>query len=256
MTLPRHPEKLDELALVTPDASVAYHYDEPPPAPDAVILCYHDGLYEHAAAAYHTTPFPGFGRGLAFDETGGRVGIMRVPGVGAPAAALAMEELIARGTGAVVTLGHVGALDPALAVGDLVVVDRALRDEGTSHHYLESADFIQADGELRTVLDESLDAAGETYRVGPTWTTDAPHRETRAEVERYRSEGVLTVDMEAAGVFGVAEFRGVQAGAAFTISDVLDTDGWEPAFDETGPHLKRLLERVVDALSGDVDTGD
>lgn len=251
MTLPRHPDKLDEPELVTPEAAVAYFYDEPPTAPDTVVLCYHDAVIEHAAEAYATTPFPGFGEGHALDDTGGRVGVVRVPGVGAPAAALAMEGLAARGTNAFVSVGHVGALDPSLAVGDLVVVSRALRDEGTSHHYLEPADYVEADPGLRSTLEAAVETDGEPAHVGPTWTTDAPHRETAAEVERYRAEGVLTVDMEAAGVFAVAEYRGLQAAAAFTVSDVLDPDGWEPAFAETGPHLERLLDRVVAALAGE-----
>lgn len=248
MTLPRHPKKLDEPELVTPEATIDYFYDEPPPVPDAVGLCYHDGLFEHVTEAYETTPFEAFGQGRALDATGGTVGVLRVPGVGAPAAALAMEGLVARGAEAFVSMGHVGALQPDLSVGDVVAVDRALRDEGTSHHYLEPAAYVHADGELLAALEDRFDAAGEPYRVGPTWTTDAPHRETRAEVERYRDDGLLTVDMEAAGVFAVAAYRGVRAGAAFTVSDVLDIEGWEPAFDETRPHLEGLAERVVEAL--------
>lgn len=251
MTLPCHPEKLTEPALVTPEATVSYFYDEPPPVPEAVVLCYHDGLLEHATEAYDTTPYPAFGDGQALDETGGTVGVHRVPGVGAPVAALVMEALIARGAETFVSVGHVGALQPDLAVGDIVLVDRALRDEGTSYHYIEPGAYVEADSNVVAALEVAFETASATYGIGPTWTIDAPHRETRGEVERYRDEGLLTVDMEAAGVFAVAEYRGVRAGAAFTVSDVLDPDGWEPAFDETGPHLERLLDPVVEALRAD-----
>lgn len=253
MTIPRHAEKLDEPSLVTPEASIGYFYDDPAPVPDAVVLCYHDGLMEHAEEAYDVTAFEAFGEGLTLDATDGTVGVLRVPGVGAPAAALSMEGLVARGTRTVLSVGHAGALDPALGVGDLVVVDGALRDEGTSHHYLEPTDYVDADAEVVAALEAAIEGDGAPFRVGPTWTIDAPYRETRVEVERYRTEGILTVDMEAAAVFAVAAYRDVRAGAVFAVSDVLDVDGWEPAFDETGPPLERLLRYAVEAVRDDGD---
>lgn len=248
MPVPQHEDKHSEGELVTPQASVAYFYDDPPPAPDAVALCYHDDPFDAVAESHPTSTFEAFGAAYALDETDGTVGVVRVPGVGAPAAALAMEGLIARGTRTVVSVGHVGGLQPAARVGDVVVADRALRDEGTSHHYLEPARFVEADGAVVEAIAARLDTAEAPYAVGPTWTTDAPHRETVAEVERYRAEGVLTVDMEAAAVFAVAEYRDIAAGAVFTISDLLGPDEWQPAFDETATALEQILESTLEAL--------
>lgn len=252
MTLPQHPEKHGEPALVTPEGITQYFHDDPPPAPEAVVLCFHTGLFDHLDDTYRTTSFDTFGRGRGLERTGGAVGFVRVPGVGAPTAVIAMEELIARGTTTVVAVGFAGGLDSHARVGDVVVVDRALRDEGTSYHYLEPGRFVESDTGVRGSIVAALDAAETAYVVGPTWTTDAPHRETAAEVRRYRSEGILAVDMEAAAIFAVATYRSVAAGAAFAISDILDPDGWEPAFDETTAHLTPLAESVLEALEAEL----
>lgn len=204
MTVPRHEGKHDERALVTAERSVEYHYDDPPAVPTQVVLCFHDGPFEYVEESYETTAFRTFAEGLALAATGGSVGVVRVPGVGAPVTSLVMEELIELGTETVISVGHVGGVDPGLGIGDTVVVDRALRDEGTSHHYLEPAAYATATPALVDQFESTLTDAGTAYEVGATWTTDAPHRETASEVKRYREEGVLTVDMEAAAVFAIA----------------------------------------------------
>lgn len=249
MPYPNSPEKHDWKAFITPKASVEYFHDDPESVPESIVCCFHDGLFDCVSEEYDGTEFDIWGEGYALSATDGRVGLARVPGVGAPATALLMEELIARGTKRFVSVGHVGSLQSAISLGDFVVVNRALRDEGTSHHYLESSRYIDASSDLRERLESALEAAGEEYRVGPTWTTDAYYRETLPEIERYREDGVLTVDMEAAAMFAVAERRGVEAGALFTISDHLDPMGWEPRFTETGEHLERAFALVFEALS-------
>jgi uridine phosphorylase len=230
-------------------ASTNFH-DEPEPAPESLVLCFYDGLLDHVGENHAVTTFETWDTGYALDATDGRVGIVRVPGVGAPVTALLMEELIARGAERFLALGHVGSLQPDVELGDLVVVDRALRDEGTSHHYLDAGAYVDATPALCDRLEAALNGAEETYHTGPTWTTDAVYRETIPEIERYREDGIVTVDMEAAAVFAVAARRGVDAGALFTISDHLDPSGWEPRFAETGEHLERAFTRAVAALTG------
>lgn len=112
MTLPRFPDKHGKTALVTPETSIDHFHDEPTPAPDAAVLCFDNDLFDHVDETYETTRFEGFGAGLALDETDGTVGVVRVPGVGAPSAALSVEELVARGCGTFVILGYAGGLQP------------------------------------------------------------------------------------------------------------------------------------------------
>jgi uridine phosphorylase len=150
--------------------------------------------------------------------------------IGAPAAAIIVEELAARGTEAVIGVGTAGAIGGGLAAGDLVVCTAALRDEGTSHHYAPAERFALPDPGLTARLRARLPAAA----CGPSWTTDAPYRETAEEIACYRDEGILTVEMEAAALFTVARLSGLAAAAAFCVSDVLHGEQWEPHFGTTG----------------------
>ena len=104
------------------------------------------------------------------------------------------------------------------------------RDEGTSHHYLEPSVFSYASAELTERAKRSLDKIQTPYTVGTSWTVDAPFRETVAEVRKYQEEGILTVEMEAAALFAVAEYRNVQLGAILTVSDTLADLTWNPQF--------------------------
>jgi uridine phosphorylase len=153
------------------------------------------------------------------------LGFTRLP-IGAPAAAIAVEELSARGTELFIGVGTAGAISEQLAVCDVTVCSAALRDEGTSHHYAPPEPFARPDPGLTDRLREALPAAA----YGPSWTTDAPYRETAEEIAAYRAEGILTVDMEASCLFTVARMTGTAAAAAFVVSDVLHGEEWEPHF--------------------------
>ncbi len=100
-----------------------------------------------------------------------------------------------------------GQIVPVRAPPYFIIIDRALRDEGTSYHYLPPSDFSVAEMVLVRLARESLTAAGMTLQVGPTWTTDAPFRETAEAVERARDTGILAVEMEAAALYAFAAAR-------------------------------------------------
>ena len=79
-----------------------------------------------------------------------------------------------------------------------------MRDEGTSYHYLPPARFAEADPRLVARVLPALADTGVPLYKGASWTTDAPFRETEAKVARRRAEGLLTVEMEAAGLYAFA----------------------------------------------------
>jgi uridine phosphorylase len=149
------------------------------------------------------------------------------PGVGAPLAAFLLEEVVDYGVRAVVACGAAGALVEGLDLGHPVVVGRAIREEGTSYHYLPPSRTVDADAAAVAALSGALEAAGVVPRVVTTWTTDAPYRETAAKVARRRSEGAATVEMEAAALLAVARFRSISLGVLLSAGDSLAGEEWD-----------------------------
>jgi uridine phosphorylase len=139
---------------------------------------------------------------------GQRLAVMH-PGVGAPMAAGLLEEAIALGCRKFIACGGAGVLDKEITVGHIVVPSIAVRDEGTSYHYLPPGREVGASPEGIAAIEKTLIARKVNYIVGKTWTTDAPYRETPAKIKLRKSEGCLTVEMEAAAFFAVAKFRGI-----------------------------------------------
>ncbi|MEY3019636.1 MAG: hypothetical protein RLZZ272_620 [Actinomycetota bacterium] len=154
------------------------------------------------------------------------VGVLH-PGVGAPLAAACLEEAIAAGARTVVAVGGAGALVPELALGHVVVPDAAVRDEGTSYHYLPPSRTVEADPEVLAATLAFLDARGVPHRAAPTWTTDALYRETPARVARRRAEGCVTVEMETAAFYAVARFRGITCIQLLYAADDLSGETWD-----------------------------
>ena len=134
------------------------------------------------------------------------------PGVGASLACGILEEVIARGCRKFIACGGCGVLDREIVVGGLIVPTAAIRDEGTSYHYLPPERDVQPSPAAVSAIEEVLSAHKIPYRLGKTWTTDAPYRETPDKVQRRRAEGCLAVEMEAAAFFAVAQFRDVIMG--------------------------------------------
>jgi uridine phosphorylase len=131
------------------------------------------------------------------------------PGVGAAPAAARLEEVIAWGCRAFIACGGCGVLDQTIAVGHLLVPTSAVRDEGTSYHYLPPGREVEPSPRGVTAIEQTLQAHHVPYLLGKAWTTDAPYRETLPKVRRRQAEGCLMVEMEAAAFFAVAQFRHV-----------------------------------------------
>jgi uridine phosphorylase len=260
LTFPNYPGKHTELStpLVTPERFVQHLRDrgllEGFVAPKGIILLYQRpfarALLEREPHR-SVSPYPG--QLHLLDRLGGRVGVMAYFGIGAPAVAAAVDTLAALGTRRFLNLGAAGGLQPDARVGELVVCSSAVRDEGLSHHYLAPARYASPSARLTDALRERLAAAGRAFTVGPTWTIDAPFRETVEELRHYRDEGVLTVEMEAAAVFAVAELRGFEAAAAFVLSDVLSDVEWTPDFGslEIQRGLAVLVDAAIDVIEAD-----
>jgi uridine phosphorylase len=149
------------------------------------------------------------------------------PGVGAPLAAGWLEEVIAMGVSKVIACGGAGSLEPELTLGHVIVPSGAVRDEGTSYHYLPPSRDIEFDADIVKCLEDVLREHKVLYVVGKTWTTDAIYRETRARAARRREEGCIAVEMEAASLLAVAKFRKVQLGYLLYAGDSLAGEEWD-----------------------------
>lgn len=149
------------------------------------------------------------------------------PGVGAPLAAALLNEVIALGCQKFIACGGAGVLNREIGVGRLIVPSSAVRDEGTSYHYLPPSREVSASPEGVAAIEQALKADGIDYIAGKTWTTDGFYRETPEKVKLRKTEGCITVEMEAAAFFAVAQFRGVTFGQILYGGDNLDSEKWD-----------------------------
>lgn len=128
--------------------------------------------------------------------------------VGAPFAVLVAEQLFVSGCRLLVSVTSAGQIAPIGPTPYFVLIDRALRDEGTSQHYLPPSPFAAADPVLADRAHAALSSHQVAVHRGAVWTTDAPYRETEAALAAAREHGALAVEMEAAALYAFAQARG------------------------------------------------
>jgi uridine phosphorylase len=150
-------------------------------------------------ACYHTDLYQ-------FEHGGEKLGIIGCA-VGASFAVLLAEQLFASGCRLLISMTSAGQVVEQGSPPYFILIDRALRDEGTSYHYLPPAEFAEADRGLVEAAMKAFTAARQPMHCGASWTTDAPFRETAAAIERCRTRNILAVEMEAAGLYAFAKAR-------------------------------------------------
>ena len=127
--------------------------------------------------------------------------------VGSSFAVLVAEQLFASGCGLLISITSAGQLVALRPPPYFVLIERALRDEGTSYHYLPPAEFSSADATLLAQMTDALVGLRLPIERGAVWTTDAPFRETRTAIAAMQAKGLLAVEMEAAALYAFAEAR-------------------------------------------------
>lgn len=186
-------------------------------------------------ACFHTTMY-------SLEVDGTLCGV--VPrSIGGPYAVLIAEQMRASGARVVLGLTSAGRVCATLPVPSLVVPSEAIRDEGTSYHYLAASRSVVADLELADCIAAGLQGLGVPISRGAVWTTDAPYRETEEQLAQYAKDGVLAVEMQAASLFAFAIARGIAVGEVAHITNALDHE--EDQFNK-GSHAfgLRLLEAM------------
>lgn len=148
------------------------------------------------------------------------------PGVGAPLSAALFDELIASGCNKFIACGGAGVLGE-ITVGQLLIPQSAIRDEGTSYHYLAPAREVAAHKDAIAAIESILVEHKIDYNLIKTWTTDGFYRETKNKIKLRKSEGCSAVEMEAAALFAVAQFRGVKIAQILYAGDDLSGEKWD-----------------------------
>jgi uridine phosphorylase len=185
----------------------------------------------------------------SFTLAGQEVGIVgRV--VGASFAVLVAEELFASGCRLLISLTSAGQIVPSGPPPYFVIIDRALRDEGTSYHYMPASEFAEADPQLVQAASIATSKAGPRVIVGSTWTTDAPFRETAEAIEAARTKGILGVEMEAAALYAFARPAGVRLLCLAHVTNTMGQDGadFEKGEADGTRDALSVLSSVIEAL--------
>jgi len=176
-------------------------------------------------ACFHTTMF-------ALEVEGTICGIIPRT-IGGPYAVLVAEQLAVSGAKVILGLTSAGRISSSLPVPSLVVGTEAIRDEGTSFHYLSPSETVFARSDLATILAEDLLPLGLPVVSGLLWTTDAPYRETQGEIEEHARDGAFAVEMQASSLFAFAAARHVAVGVVAHVTNGADHSGEQ--FDK-GPY--------------------
>jgi uridine phosphorylase len=188
-------------------------------------------------ACYHTTL-------SRFTVAGREIGIVPFT-VGAPFAVLVAEELAASGCGLVINLTSAGRIAAPTGLAAFVVIERALRDEGTSLHYLPASPWSDLRADTRERLAKLVVPGAPPILYGSTWTTDAPFRETAADVARHRDAGILGVEMEAAALYAYAEATG---NAVLCLAHLTNELGGQGDFEKGASDGAEDALRVIEAV--------
>lgn len=163
------------------------------------------------------------------------IGIVIIPGIGAPAAAVVFEELVALGGKEFISLGFAGAIDRELSHGNLILCEASLIEEGTSYHYAkytssEEGEYSYPTEKLFNLFKEYLKESKTRFIPCKGWTTDAIYRESLEKVNSYPKRGIKIVDMETSALFTISKVLKVEFCSFFVVSDLLYKEVWEPYF--------------------------
>ena len=216
--------------------------------PETAILFYmHSGpqyLQEHYPCTLLTEKLPRFLQGGPVWKLDEKICFLD-GGRGAPQAVDTIETLAVLGVKRVVTVGMCGGFSEQVAVGDILVPDKAFVEEGTSLHYYEQIDFARPDEQLFEQLQNIPEA-----KVLPIVTTDAVYRQTFYKEQLWREKGAVAVDMETSALWSVGKFLGLQVASVLMISDCHPLREGEPAWEwkMTMEMRRRLFKRVMEIV--------
>lgn len=183
--------------------------------------------------------------------------LIAISPLGGPAAAKLMEELSIFGITEFVAVGSAGCLNKEIS-DKFLLVEKAIRDEGTSYHYLEPSTYVETDNDLSVEIEEFLKQKEIKFVKGITWTGDALYRETKQKTEMAKSLGALSAEMECASWCAVAKYRGFKFAQLIYFSDIIAQGEWTRVlkYKKTGNDAKRqmvslLVKDMIDTFASE-----
>lgn len=214
--------------------------------PEVCVLDFDGDITDALIGNHEVSPcdaWPCFHTSLRiWDFEGLRCGVIART-IGGPYAVLVAEQLAVCGIRVIVGLASAGRVGFRLPVPCVVVADRAIRDEGTSYHYLPASESVDAPPGIAEALEAEVSAIGLPVRRGLVWTTDAPYRETAEQIDRYAHIGALAVEMQAVSLFAFAAARKVAVGLVAHVTNTPNHDG--ECFEKGSHDLQRDLVHAV-----------
>ncbi|MEF3280397.1 MAG: nucleoside phosphorylase [Elusimicrobiota bacterium] len=170
--------------------------------------------------------------------------------ISSPNVTISIEEMRIFNIRKLINIGIAGSINRDLNIGDIVLCEKAIRDEGSSYHYLKPSKYAYSSKKLLNYIEKKFTEFNIDFKKGGSWTIDAPYRETLKEVIKYSKSGILTVEMESSAVFAVTEYYKIQSGSIFVISDKIGEYGWEHKFNskKINSSLTKIFNFIFDVF--------
>lgn len=245
MTFPNDKEKYNKESILKPNLlfeKKVISIEETPP--NIIILCFSDSLFNLIVNKIKNTKLNGFYGDLRiFKSYKGKIGILGKFGIGGPVTAVLVENLAYWGVKKIISIGLGSSLQKEIQIGDTILVEKAIRDEGTSYHYEEANKYAYVSNDLLFKISNLLQEKNISCYVGPIWTTDAIYRETKEEVSEFQKENVLAVDMESASLYTVGKYCNLSYLSIIGISDSIASLTWE--FHNNVDQINESLYNVI-----------
>jgi uridine phosphorylase len=219
--------------------------------PTGVVFTYQPFVTGHLIAhpeRFNDAPELAASNGRFFRVTGTSLGVSCL-GIGPSAVTAQLENLIYLGTERFISIGGAGGINDELEVGQPVLLTAAVRDDGVSQHYVAPSRYAYPSPRLTDVLRGALSKRFDELVEGATWTVSTPYRVTAREITEFASEGVRTVEMEAAALFAVAGLRDAESASAVVISDIATSRRSEIAWQDTVAPLLLVLDSAIESLA-------
>ncbi len=201
--------------------------------PKTVLSIFSSTLFAEVVKSFDAKPFAGVVNATAdfpiykLTLDGKEIAVYQSP-VGASACVAIFEEVMAHGAKNILLVGNCGCLDHTIKDLSIIVPTSAIRDEGTSYHYLPESDEIEIDKDIIKLIESVLKKNKTHYIKGKTWTTDAIFRETKDKTKRRKNQGAVCVEMECSAMAAASKFRGYNFGQILYAADNLAADEYDP----------------------------